>query len=395
MFELDILSKLVEINTDSIEKMNYEAIVKVIRGEAESLGLETSIHDGAEATGDSKPRPNIVIRLSGDSDKTLVIAAHYDVVPSGDGWSYPPYKLTLIGDKAYGRGAADDKSSIAAALGALKVLSERRSSRINILLAVTCDEEVGGEAGLGYLAENGVIEGDYGLVLDAAPDAVYAGACGIVWGKITVEGSQGHAAYPHEALNPIDEALKAFTSLRRFSKGRERIHSQLLAPPNSPHRRVWGRFTLTMLNAGWKENVIPRICEARFDMRICPDENPMEAIEKLNDFIEAIKPRIKAKISYEISKVWPPYYTDPRHMFVEAFRRAASKAAKSGLNIAGELVANDGRWLAGLGIPTISFGALRRCTRIHGVDEHVHIPDIALVRDSIVNLAEEGVPDKP
>jgi len=391
LYEVDLLSRLVGINTDSIEKMNYMAAAELVRGEAEDLGLEARIYDGAGAAGDSRPRPNVVVRLKGGSDKTLIVAAHYDVVPSGDGWTYPPYKLTLVDDKAYGRGAADDKSSIAAALGALKLLSERGSSKLNILLAVTCDEEVGGEAGLGYLAEKKVVDGDYGLVLDAAPDAVYAGACGIVWGKITIEGLQGHAAYPHEALNPIDEAVKVFTSLRRFSKGRERIYSRLPAPPNSPHRRVWGRFTLTMLNAGWKENVIPRTCEARFDMRICPDENPLEAIDGLNGFIEALKPKVKAKISCEIGKVWPPYYTDPRHLFVEAFRRAASKAAKSRLNIAGELVANDGRWLAGLGIPTISFGALRRCTRIHGVDEHVHIPDLILVRDSIVNLAEDGI----
>ncbi|MEM2864727.1 MAG: M20/M25/M40 family metallo-hydrolase [Candidatus Bathyarchaeia archaeon] len=389
---MDLLSKLVEIDTDSMEKKNYEAIVEVIRGEAEDLGLETSIHDGAGEAGDSRPRPNILVELDGGLDRTLIIAAHYDTVPPGDGWSYPPHKLTLIGDEAYGRGAADDKSSIAAALGALRLLSERGSSKMNILLAATCDEEVGGEAGLGYLARKGVITGDYGLVLDASPDAVYAGACGIVWGKIIVEGVQGHAAYPHEALNPIDEAVKAFTSLRRFSRERERIYSRLSAPPNSPHRKVWGRFTLTMLNAGWKENVIPRVCEARFDMRICPDEDPQEAIDKLNSFIGALKPRIKAEISCEVDKVWPPYYTDPSHVFIEAFRRAASKAAKHRLGIAGELVANDGRWLAGLGIPTISFGALRKCTHIHGVDEHVHVSDLILVRDSIVNLAEEGVP---
>ncbi|MGC8850335.1 MAG: peptidase dimerization domain-containing protein, partial [Candidatus Bathyarchaeia archaeon] len=166
-------------------------------------------------------------------------------------------------------------------------------------------------------------------------------------------------------------------------------------PPNSPHRKVWGRFTLTMLNAGWKENVIPRMCEARFDMRICPDEDPREAINKLNSFIDALKPKIKAEISCEVIKVWQPYYTDPNHVFVKAFRRAVSKAAKSKLGIAGELVANDGRWLAALGMPTISFGALRRCTHIHGVDEHVHVSDLILVRDSIVNLAEEGISSNP
>lgn len=393
MFEVDLLSKLVEINTDATEKMNYKGIVEFLREEAENLGLETSIHDGSKEAEDSKPRPNIIIKLDVGSDKTLLVAAHYDTVPSGNGWNYPPYKLTVVGDKAYGRGAADDKSSIAASLGALKILFERGSSKVNVLLAATCDEEVGGEAGLGYLTRSGILKGDYGLVLDAAPDAVYAGACGIVWGKIVVKGVQGHAAYPHEALNPIDEAVKVFASLKKFSKERERIYSKLSAPPNSPHRRVWGRFTLTMVNAGWKENVIPKVCEARFDMRICPDENPQEAIRKLDDFINALRSKIKADLSWETSKVWSPYHTDPEDDFVKAFRRAASKAAGSKLPIAGELVANDGRWFAELGIPTICFGALRRCTHIHGIDEHVHIPDLILVRDSIVNLAEKGIPD--
>jgi succinyl-diaminopimelate desuccinylase len=104
LYEVDLLSRLVEINTDSIEKMNYMAAAELVRGEAEDLGLEARIYDGAGAAGDSRPRPNVVVRLKGGSDKTLIVAAHYDVVPSGDGWTYPPYKLTLVDDKAYGRG---------------------------------------------------------------------------------------------------------------------------------------------------------------------------------------------------------------------------------------------------------------------------------------------------
>ncbi|MEM1600356.1 MAG: M20/M25/M40 family metallo-hydrolase [Sulfolobales archaeon] len=83
----------------------------------------------------------------------IMLLAHYDVVPvEGQDWSYDPFKLNIVGDRAYGRGALDDKSNVAAFMVVLKELSRLDLNR-RVLFAFTGDEEVGGENGAQLIAE--------------------------------------------------------------------------------------------------------------------------------------------------------------------------------------------------------------------------------------------------
>ncbi len=88
----------------------------------------------------------------GEGIPCLMFLAHYDTVPVDPGcWSYDPFKLTIVGDRGYGRGAVDDKANVAALLVALTELSKRRLP-CRILYGFTGDEEVGGACGAGYIA---------------------------------------------------------------------------------------------------------------------------------------------------------------------------------------------------------------------------------------------------
>jgi succinyl-diaminopimelate desuccinylase len=100
-----------------------------------AIGLRVDIYDPVEKTGDGKPRPNVVGTLDVGAKKTIGLITHYDVVPPGEGWKHNPYKLPVEGDRAYGRGAADDKSAIAASLGALRLLG--KNAKYNVILATS------------------------------------------------------------------------------------------------------------------------------------------------------------------------------------------------------------------------------------------------------------------
>jgi succinyl-diaminopimelate desuccinylase len=384
--EIDFLSRLVEIDTDSNLKTGYTACADVIKKEAESIGLRTEVYDSIEVAPDKKPRPNVVAQLDVGARETVLLATHYDVVAAGTGWQHDPFKLVVEGDKAFGRGAADDKSAVVCAMSALRELKER-TPKANAVLLACPDEEVGGELGLGYAVDHANVRGDAAIVIDASPAVVSIGASGILWGKVVVEGKQGHAGYPHLAKNAIDEAMPFLERLSKYAKIRERIRSKILAPPGSLHKEIWGRFTLTMLSAGEKENIIPGACEARFDMRVCPDEDYERAKRDFERYFKKVRSAERVKARLEFTQQTPSnYFTDPKLPIVARFAQAANDAFGRRIPIAGELGGNDGHFFAKVGIPVISFGTIRDDCRFHGVDEFVYLKDIESVKKTLVNL---------
>jgi len=384
--DVDLLSRLVRIDSDSNVKTGYVECADVIKKEAESIGLKTEVYDSAELAADKKPRPNLVARLDVGARQTVLLATHYDVVAAGTGWRHDPFKLTVEGEKAFGRGAADDKGAIVSVMGALREL-RTKTPKANVALLACADEEVGGELGLGYLVNHAKICGDAAVVVDAGPSVVSIGASGLLWGKVTVKGRQGHAGYPHLAKNAIDEAIPFLERLSKYSKIRERVRSKILAPPGSPFRQIWGRFSLTMLSAGQKENIIPGECEARFDLRVCPDENYQNAKKDLDRYFKKLRSSMKVEATLDYTLQNPSnYYTDPRHSLVKLFSRAADEAFGRRIPIAGELGGNDGHYLAKVGIPVVSFGPIRDDCHFHGVDEFVYLRDIEYVKKSLVNV---------
>jgi succinyl-diaminopimelate desuccinylase len=390
-YELELLSKLVSLDTDSNEKRNYEECSSLISDEARKIGLDAEILDGKVILkDDNRPRPNVIISLDKHSDTTLLLVTHYDIVPPGEGWSHDPFKVTIEDDKAYGRGASDDKSAIVACLGALAKIREDSSADINVKLIVTCDEEVGGEAGIEYLTDNVKIKGDAALVVDSGPEFVSCGASGIIWGKLKIRGKQGHAGYPHKAVNAIEEALKIISSLQEYRKKLYSKKSKLAPPPDSPERHIWRRLSVTMIHAGEKENIIPGECEVRFDLRALPDEDIEELRSATAAYIAAEANKKGVNLDFEVIHIMTGYYTEPTHQLVRSLGEAVKKTSGLDLPVCADLGGNDGSFLARVNIPVACFGPLREGTNYHGVDEFVHLKDITFVRDVIVNMCQDG-----
>ena len=93
----------------------------------------------------------------GQGERMIGVLCHLDVVPSGDGWTYPPYEMTIEGGKIYGRGVADDKGALVACMHALKSIKDRGEKlcgRIRII--VGCNEE-NGSACMQHYAKHGEI----------------------------------------------------------------------------------------------------------------------------------------------------------------------------------------------------------------------------------------------
>ncbi|MEM1982843.1 MAG: M20/M25/M40 family metallo-hydrolase [Sulfolobales archaeon] len=151
---LTILRDLVSISTinDPIRgiKPSIDA-VKYIKEFMDKYGIESHI---IESNGYYS-----IVGSVGSGEPQLMFLAHYDVVPTeGQNWSYDPFKLTVVDGKAYGRGALDDKSNVAAFMIALKELSNLKPNR-RVLFAFTGDEEISGENGAYLIVKKLLNEG--------------------------------------------------------------------------------------------------------------------------------------------------------------------------------------------------------------------------------------------
>ncbi|MCP2225378.1 putative dipeptidase [Pseudomonas silensiensis] len=120
------------------------------------------------------------ISLEGSSDEVVGIHAHADVVPVTpenwvlkDGTKLDPFKVTLIGDRMYGRGTEDDKNGIVVALYAMKVIKEEKLPLArNFKLLVDTTEETTGDAIPYYFEHNPTP--NYNLALDGGYPVVIA-----------------------------------------------------------------------------------------------------------------------------------------------------------------------------------------------------------------------------
>jgi len=156
---------------------------------------------------------NLYGRLSGNGPH-LMFAGHTDVVPPGDeaAWTHPPFAADVAGGEMYGRGAVDMKGGIACFVAAVaRHVEAHGAPKGSISFLITGDEEGPSINGTGKLLEWAAGRGEtWDAALVGEPtnpqklgDMIKIGRRGSVSGVITVNGVQGHAAYPHLADNPV------------------------------------------------------------------------------------------------------------------------------------------------------------------------------------------------
>jgi len=382
---LGLLGKLVAINTNTDLSLNYVKCARLIEKEAKKLGLKARTI--SPKASDGKPRPNLIIEPKNCKAKeTIVAVTHYDVVGAGEGWKTGPFKLTRRGGTLFGRGVNDDKGAVAAALAAMKEIDWSKAKK-KIKLVVACDEEIGGSYGIRHLAERRWkdLRGDFGWVIDGAIDKIGIGCSAVGRGYIVLKGKQGHAAYPHRTENLMHGAISFMDELKEYSKVVAKRKSRFNGPPDSPEKKVWGRFAITIVKGGFKFNVFPHEVVIGFDFRALPEDDVRKEFAKLRKHVKKLlkKHRLKAEL-----KGWgasPGYFTDEKNKFVKEFAKAAEKTYGRKLRTGATLGADDGRFLAKNKIPTIGFAPGGK--NPHGSNESVTLGELRKTKELMKALA--------
>jgi len=311
---------------------------------------------------------NLYARL-GEAAPNFCFAGHVDVVPPGEGWASDPFAAEIRDGLLYGRGAADMKTAIAAMITATESFLKGGAPKGSISFLLTCDEEGpaidGTKAALAALKAEGEAI-DHCLVGEPTSEArvgdvIKNGRRGSLNVVITMEGKQGHVAYPHRARNPVTPLIETLAALkaRKLDDGAPGFDASNLE--------------VTSVDVGNSaHNVIAQKAQAKLNIRFNTHHTP----ESLLAWIEATANEAAARAGVNASFATPSrsvaFYTDPGP-FTDLLIAAVTEAFGAAPILATTGGTSDARYIRDV-CPVAELG-LRNETA-HMVDEHVAVEDV-------------------
>ncbi len=312
----------------------------------------------------------------GTDGPNLCYAGHTDVVPPGDpkAWRVDPFAAEVVDGVLIGRGAADMKGSIAAWIAAVARTLDSAAPKGSFSLLITGDEEGRATHGTRKVVELLQAEGeriDHCLVGEPSSvktlgDVIKVGRRGSLNVWITVEGRQGHVAYPDRAANPIPVLLTLLDRLRsrRLDDGYPSF------PPSN--------LEITTVDVGNPvTNVIPARALGRFNIRFNPSHTGADLIAWIEDETKTLRAESGLEIALEFLHSGDAFLTEPGP-FVELVCAAIEQetGARPDANTTGGT--SDARFIRAL-CPVLELGPVGQT--IHQIDERIPVDEIERLTD--------------
>ena len=316
--------------------------------------------------GEGPARVENLFARRGHGAPHFAFAGHTDVVPVGDAsaWRHAPFSGALEDGKLFGRGAADMKGGIAAFIGAVRQFVEYHAHG-SISLIITGDEEGDADYGTVKMVEwmrahdhlpDVCVVGEP-TNPDRLGDVIKNGRRGSLSCQLTVDGVQGHVAYPHLADNPIVRLLA------------------MLAPVNGVTLDGGNDYFdastahITSIDTGNAAgNVTPATVSARFNIRFNTEHKADDLIGWLEEHFNRIGGNWQAdwRVSAE------PFVT-PAGPLTDLMQAAITEVTGKNAELSTSGGTSDARFITHL-CPVAEFGLVGQT--MHKVDEHVSIDDI-------------------
>ena len=356
-------------------------IMKFLEKKLKKLGFKTKILEFKEKN--SKPVKNLYARI-GTKVPNFCYAGHLDVVPPGNikDWTINPFKPSIKKGHLIGRGANDMKSSIAAFVSAASFfLAKNNKFNGSISLLITGDEEGdainGTKKVVDYLKRK---KEKINFCLVGEPtnpnklgEMIKIGRRGSLTGKLTINGVQGHVAYPHRANNPSTTLIKILNKLKniKFDKGTKDFQ-----PTN---------LEVTKININNNaDNVIPGIAEATFNIRFNNRHSSKSIKKKLNKIFNKISKKNKSRFKIEYRVSGEAFLTKPNKTTF-MIQNIVKKITKIKPKLSTTGGTSDLRFIKAIS-PGLEFGLVGKT--MHKVDEAVSLKDLKKLTKIYSNILD-------
>jgi acetylornithine deacetylase/succinyl-diaminopimelate desuccinylase-like protein len=420
---VELLQSLIRFDTTN-PPGNEAACIAWAESLLREAGLETRVLARTDA------RPNLVARLHGRGDvPPLLLQGHVDVVSTNDqDWRVPPFEARIEDGHVWGRGSVDMKGGVAMMLAAvLRLVAHGEAPPGDVVLALTADEEAGGDYGARFLVERHADLFDgvrYALGEFGGYTTEFAGRRFYLiqvaekqpcWMKASVRGPAGHGSIPirggvaakigdilthlDRSRLPVHVTPVVRTMIETFAAALEPDQGdtlRLLLDPERTDATLEGLGSIgrildpllhntvntTIVRAGEKVNVVPAVGTVEIDGRLLPGLRPEDMIREIRALVGK-EPQIEVALFDE-----GPADVDMGlyELLTDVLGEADATAEPVPVLLAGM---TDGRLFSRLGIQTYGFLPMQLppetnyVSLVHAANERVPLEAIPFGTDAI------------
>ena len=317
---------------------------------------------------------NLLVRRRYGPGPTVLLNAHGDVVPAGEGWTHDPYGGEVVNGQLYGRAAAVSKSDFSTytfALRALEAVAKPKNGSVELLF--TYDEEFGGEVGPAWLLRHQIIKPDLMIAAGFSYQVITAHN-GCLQMEVTVHGKMAHAAIPDSGVDALQAAVHILNALYAQNVLYKQISSQVEGITH-PYLNVG------QIEGGTNTNVVPGRVTFRLDRRMIPEENPAEVEATLRQVISTAAAE-KTGVSVDVRRLLLANAMRPlpgNQPLVAALQKHGALVFGEPIPALGTPLYTDVRLFCEVGIPGVIYGAGPRTV----LESHAKRADERLALDDL------------
>lgn len=380
----DILDRLLAFDTVS-SKPNM-ALMDYVKGLLEGAGLGVTL-----VPDPSGGKANLFASTGPEGAGGVMLSGHTDVVPvEGQLWTKPPFALTEVEGRYYGRGAADMKGFVACAIEAM-LDAARRPLKVPLHLALSYDEEIGcmGVRSLIDLMTSAPVKPRFCIVGEPTGMQVATGHKGKVALRATCVGREGHSALAPLALNALHLGADFLGAVRRLQA--EVATSGLR---DGDYDVPYSTLHVGKMSGGVQVNIVPNLAVLDFEIRSLAGEDVAGLIARLEAEAEAIVAPLRVEFpeaAIRVERLWDyPGLGTPSDGEVVRFVKGLT-GANGTIKVA--FGTEGGLFDARLGVPTVICGP-GSMAQGHKPDEFVAVEQIERCRGmlaALVGRLEDGI----
>ena len=289
MTVIDIAKELIAFDTSG-PPTKEQPCAQWIKDFLEDIGFE------AELQVVEKDRANVIGKIGRGKGPGLVLSGHMDVVLAGDPslWKVTgPFEPVVKDGRLYGRGACDMKGPDACILQAVKELAKESYKR-QLSVVFTAGEDTGGWYVTKVIEEKKITTADamYGVIPEPSMMEIIPIHKGSGGAEVLIHGRAAHSSKPELGINANQKAADYLYALRGLQSKLDETRHPLLGPTT---------VECTMMNGGFKSNIIPDQARLTLNFRLIPEHKDPEISRKwFEDIIASLSskdPEFKAELT--------------------------------------------------------------------------------------------------
>jgi acetylornithine deacetylase len=379
---LEILERLIAFPT--VSKSSNRELIAYVTDLFDAAGIAWELAESEDGT-----RSNLFATVGPRDRGGVMLSGHTDVVPAaGQVWSRDPFALHVESGLCYGRGTADMKGFVAAAL-AIALEASKRALKTPLHLALSYDEEIGcvGVRRLLDILQTRSPRPAFCIVGEPTGMQIATGHKGKVALHASCHGHAGHSALAPKALNALHIGADFLGVLRR-EQGRLVIAGAQDAAYDVPYSTVHAG----VMRGGEALNIVPDRCDIDFEIRNLAEDDPKVILARIVEGAEAVVSPLRAdfpQAAIRIAQVnaYPGLETEPNSPLVRLMQSVLGPDSRTTKVAFGT---EAGLFNDALGIPAVICGP-GHMDQGHKPDEFIALEQLAACDGMLARLLDRLV----